>query len=109
MNRYQGSAGIRFHGQRELLLIEFPHRAVRDWLLLQEEFCGLHSPVGVKPALHNVVAKKADSFPDGEPSRIGRDRTVRGREGEYSLLPHRIRTGRTNPEHPSGADLRGRL
>ena len=29
-----------------------------DWLLLQQEFGGLHSPVGVKPALHNVVAQK---------------------------------------------------
>src|SRR5580658_318898 len=29
-----------------------------DWLLLQEEFCGPHAPIGVKPALHNVVAKE---------------------------------------------------
>ncbi len=29
-----------------------------DWLLLQQEFRGPHSPVGVKPTLHNVVAKK---------------------------------------------------
>lgn len=32
--------------------------AVGDRFLLQEEFGGLHSPVGVEPALHNVVAEK---------------------------------------------------
>ena len=31
---------------------------LRDWLLLQQEFCRLHAPVGMKPALHYVVAKK---------------------------------------------------
>jgi hypothetical protein len=29
-----------------------------DWLFLQQELGGLHSAVGVKPPLHNVVAKK---------------------------------------------------
>jgi hypothetical protein len=29
-----------------------------DRLFLQKKFCGLHSPVGVKPALDNVVAHK---------------------------------------------------